>query len=114
MTFDPFDDFETQGYLRNLTKEKDPEIVRHLEHASFMTGIDAALERLTKIKQLSYSDLLEAHRILFEAVYPWPDRTDVQLPPILRSVEVPFFLLTLRRFNLRQTMHSPMGKTKNS
>ena len=36
-----------------------------------MTGIDAALEHLAKIKQLSYSDLLETHRILFEAVYPW-------------------------------------------
>jgi cell filamentation protein len=26
---------------------------------------------LAKIDQLSYSDLLETHRILFEAVYPW-------------------------------------------
>ena len=71
MTFDPFGDFETQGYLRNLTKEKDLEIVRHLEHASFMTGIDAALEHLTKSQRLCYPDLLETHRILFEAVYPW-------------------------------------------
>lgn len=71
MTFDPFGDFETQGYLRNLAKEKDPEIVRRLEHASFMTGIDAALERLTKIKRLAYPDVLEAHQILFDAVYPW-------------------------------------------
>jgi hypothetical protein len=71
VTFDPSGDFETQGYLRNLAREKDPEIVRHLEHASFMTGLDAALERLAKIERLSYSDLLETHRILFEAVYPW-------------------------------------------
>jgi cell filamentation protein len=71
VTFDPFGDFETQGYLRNLAKEKDPEIVRHLEHASFVTGIDAALERLARSRQLFYSDLLETHRILFEAVYPW-------------------------------------------
>jgi cell filamentation protein len=71
VTFDPFGDFETQGYLRNLTKEKDLEIVRHLEHASFITGIDAALEHLTNRKRLSYPDLLETHRILFEAVYPW-------------------------------------------
>jgi cell filamentation protein len=71
VTFDPFGDFETQGYLRNLAKEKDPEIVRHLEHASFMTGIDAAIERLAKSERLSYSDVLETHRILFEAVYPW-------------------------------------------
>ena len=71
MTFDPFGDFETQGYLRNLAKEKDPDIVRRLEHASFMTGIDAALERLAKVKLLSYTDVLETHRILFDAVYPW-------------------------------------------
>jgi cell filamentation protein len=71
VTFDPFGDFETQGYLRNLAKEKDPDIVRRLEHASFMTGIDAALERLAKVKRLAYPDVLETHRILFDAVYPW-------------------------------------------
>jgi len=71
VTFDPFGDFETQGYLRNLADEKDPDIVRRLEHASFMTGIDAALERLAQIEHLSYADVLETHRILFEAVYPW-------------------------------------------
>jgi cell filamentation protein len=71
LTFDPFGDFESQGYLRNLAKEKDPDIVRRLEHASFMTGIDAALDRLAKIKRLSYADVLETHRILFDAVYPW-------------------------------------------
>jgi hypothetical protein len=49
VTFDPFGDFESQGYLRNLAKEKDPDIVRRLEHASFMIGIDAALDRLAKI-----------------------------------------------------------------
>jgi cell filamentation protein len=71
VTFDPFGDFETQGYLRNLAKEKDPDIVRRLEHSSFMTGIDAALERLANVKHLSYADLLETHKTLFEAVYPW-------------------------------------------
>jgi cell filamentation protein len=71
VTFDPFGDFETQGYLRNLAKEKDPDIVRRLEHASFMTGIDTALERLAKIRRLTYPDVLETHRILFDAVYPW-------------------------------------------
>jgi cell filamentation protein len=71
VTFDPFGDFESQGYLRNLAKEKDPDIVRRLEHASFTTGIDAALKHLTKTKRLFYPDVLETHRILFDAVYPW-------------------------------------------
>jgi cell filamentation protein len=83
VTFDPFGDFETQGYLRNLAKEKDPEIVRRLEHASFMTGIDAALQRLAKVKRLSYADVLETHRILFEAVYPWAGQDRRTIAPDL-------------------------------
>jgi cell filamentation protein len=71
VTFDPFGDFETQGYLRNVAKEKDLEIVRRLEHTSFTTGIDTAFEYLAKTKLVSYPNVLETHRILFEAVYPW-------------------------------------------
>ena len=48
MTFDPFGDFETRGYLRNLAQEKEPAIVRRLEHASFATGIDDAFGRFEK------------------------------------------------------------------
>jgi cell filamentation protein len=83
VTFDPFGDFATQGYLRNLAKEKDPDIVRRLEHASFTTGIDAALERLAKIKHLSYPDVLETHKILFEAVYPWAGQDRLKTAPDL-------------------------------
>jgi cell filamentation protein, protein adenylyltransferase len=81
VTFDPFGDFETRGYLRNLANEKNPEIVRRLEHTSFTTGIDAAFEHLATIKHLSYRDVLETHKILFEAVYPWAgeDRLETAL-----------------------------------
>jgi hypothetical protein len=44
VTFDPFGDFETKGYLRNVAKAKDPAVVRRLQHNSFLTGIDAALD----------------------------------------------------------------------
>ena len=74
MTFDPFGDFETRGYLRNIANEKDRDIVRRLEHASFTTGIDAAFVNLAARKELSYRDVLDTHKILFEAVYPWADR----------------------------------------
>ena len=46
MTFDPFGDFETRGYLRNVARAKDARIVRQMEHASFTTGLDAAFEKL--------------------------------------------------------------------
>ena len=71
MTFDPFGDFETRGYLRNLAQEKDAAIVRRLEHASFTTGLDDAFAQLAKRNPLTYADVLATHKILFEAVYPW-------------------------------------------
>jgi cell filamentation protein len=83
VTFDPFGDFETRGYLRNIAGEKDPDIVRRLEHTSFTTGIDAAFEALAKVKHLSYRDVLNTHKILFEAVYPWAGQDRFETAPEL-------------------------------
>jgi cell filamentation protein len=35
MTFDPFGEFATEGYLRNFEKEKDIAIVKRAKNASF-------------------------------------------------------------------------------
>lgn len=77
MIFDPFGDFETRGYLRNHAGEKDTEIVKRLEHSSFLTGVDEAFAFLSSRRTIGYNDVLEVHRILFDAVYPWAgqDRT---------------------------------------
>lgn len=69
--FDPFNDFEQAGYLRNNFQEKDPDIVRHLEHMMFRAGLDDALVFLEKRAVLRYEDFLEVHRILFQEFYPW-------------------------------------------
>jgi len=81
VTFDPFGDFESRGYLRNLAQEKDPAIVRRLEHTSFTTGIDDAFEALEKKKALTYSDVLSTHQTLFEAMYPWAGQDRTQTAP---------------------------------
>jgi cell filamentation protein len=81
VTFDPFGDFAACGYLRNLAGEKDIDIVRRLEHTSFTTGIDAAIERLATIERLTYVDVLETHKILFEAVYPWAGQDRLETAP---------------------------------
>ena len=39
MIFDPFGDFETRGYLRNVFAEKDPAIIKRLEHQAFRQRI---------------------------------------------------------------------------
>ncbi|MCU4582643.1 Fic family protein [Acinetobacter gyllenbergii] len=69
--FDPFNDFEQAGYLRNNYKEKDSEIVRELEHTMFRAGLDDALVYLEQRDILRYEDFLEVHRILFQEFYPW-------------------------------------------
>lgn len=37
--FDPFKDFETAGYLRNMFAEKDPQIIQEMEHQMFRPGL---------------------------------------------------------------------------
>lgn len=81
MTFDPFNDFETLGYLRNLFGEKDPVIIKHLEHSSFVAGIDAAFKHLSSIQKLSYRDVLHTHKLLFGDVYPWAGQDRAQTAP---------------------------------
>ena len=71
MTFDPFGDFETKGYLRNIAREKDRNIVRRMEHSAFTTALDGVLATLTKCETLTYDDVLKTHGALFDAVYPW-------------------------------------------
>ena len=83
MTFDPFGDFATEGYLRNVEKEKDLDIVKRLEHTSFTTGLDEAFTALGKSRQVSYPDVLQTHGILFNAVYPWAGQDRLAIAPTL-------------------------------
>jgi cell filamentation protein len=83
VTFDPFGDFATEGYLRNFEKEKDLAIVKRAENASFTTGLDVAFATLAEAKVLSYDDVLKTHGILFGAVYPWAGQDRTQTAPKL-------------------------------
>jgi cell filamentation protein len=83
VTFDPFGDFATEGYLRNFEKEKDLAIVKRAENASFTTGLDEAFAHLATAKVLTYEDVLKTHGILFGAVYPWAGHDRSQTAPRL-------------------------------
>jgi cell filamentation protein len=83
VTFDPFGDFVTEGYLRNFEKEKDLAIVKRAENLSFTTSLDEAFAHLAKSRQLAYQDILQTHRILFGAVYPWAGQDRLQTAPKL-------------------------------
>jgi cell filamentation protein len=48
-----------------------------------MTGIDDAFAALAKRKVLDYSDILQTHKTLFDAVYPWAGQDRTQTAPLL-------------------------------
>lgn len=78
--FDPFNDFQTAGYLRNAEAQKDPKKVRRAEHVAFMVGLEQALDQLKRRKaDLTYADYLQVHKTLFQDYYPWAgiDRHDL-------------------------------------
>jgi len=79
--FDPFKDFDQAGYLRNLYGEKDPQIVRELEHTMFRAGLDETLAYVAKRNQIVYVDFLAIHRVLFSAFYPWAGQDHAATAP---------------------------------
>ncbi|MEN6484226.1 MAG: Fic family protein [Syntrophobacteraceae bacterium] len=79
--FDPFNDYETKGYLRNLLGEKDLRIIKHLEHSSFVAGISEAFKYLASVKKLFYRDVLHTHKLLFGDIYPWAGQDRAQAVP---------------------------------
>ena len=83
MPFDPFGDFATRGYLRNVAGEKDPEAVKRFEHHAFAANVLIALEHLKAQPALRYEHVLETNRILFGSIYPWAGQDRATLAPEL-------------------------------
>lgn len=90
--FDPFGDYETEGYLRNFDREKNLQIVKIAEHQLFRAQLPVALEFLASKKRIEYSDFLAVHRVLFEGLYPWAgkDRSEILPDKAVRKGELYF------------------------
>lgn len=69
--FDPFGDFDSAGYLRNVERLKDLAEVKQQEHLFFETHVEDASAYLRRQDAIVYNDFLEVHRILFGGFYPW-------------------------------------------
>ena len=83
MTFDPFGDFEARGYLRNIFGERNPDIIKRLEHHAFRLHVPEALEALRARSSLRYGDVLDTHRRLFSDYYPWAGQDRLTILPDL-------------------------------
>lgn len=81
MIFDPFNDFESRGYLRNNAALHDPTAVKEYEHRAFLAKLEQAFQNLAQIGRLTYRDVLDTHKTLFEAVYPWAGQDRMQTAP---------------------------------
>jgi cell filamentation protein len=84
VSFDPFGDFETAGYLRNTFQLTDLNVVKRLEHTSFEANIEQALGYLAKLENLDYSAILHVHEMLFSSIYPWAGQDRMVVAPDLR------------------------------
>ena len=83
MSFDPFGDFDTAGYLQNLLQLKDPIEVKKLEHISFEASLEDALACLADAKSIGYESVLNTHKILFSDFYHWAGKDRNELTPNL-------------------------------
>jgi cell filamentation protein len=81
MIFDPFGDFETRGYLRNTAALHDPAAVKEYEHRAFLAKLEQAFKNLSPIGRMTYQDVLDTHKTLFEAVYPWAGLDRARIAP---------------------------------
>ncbi|CDQ10441.1 Cell filamentation protein [Acidithiobacillus ferrivorans] len=71
--FDPFHDFDTAGYLRNVRRDNDEATIKHFEHNLFRANFDQALAHLASCDVITYDHFLflQVHSILFADYYPW-------------------------------------------
>lgn len=78
--FDPFHDFQSAGYLRNVEGTKDPQRIRKHEAFFFESNLEEAVHFLGKQRApITYPHFLQVHRILFHEFYPWAGQDRHQL-----------------------------------
>ena len=68
--FDPFGDFEINGYLQNIGKDKNQRVIKEIENNVFELKLSEALHYLSTRKTITYNDFLATHKIIFTEYYP--------------------------------------------
>ncbi len=117
MSFDPFGDFETAGYLQNSLGLKDPTEVKESEHLSFELSIEDALICLAKENPINYQTFLKIHLLLFYDFYPWAGQDRNKIVPHLAifkgSLADPDKTLFERPDLIERSMTFALGLTAN-
>lgn len=69
--FDPFGNFSTVGYLRNVYGFQEKNLVSAAERFEVASNAAEAADFLRRLKPPKYDDVLKVHGILFGDLYPW-------------------------------------------
>lgn len=88
---DPFGDYETSGYLRNVYGVQDLDLIGHLETAVFQQEVLGTVRYLRRVPALRYEHVTETHRQLFISLYPWAGQD--------RSVTAPTIAIAKNGYN---------------
>jgi cell filamentation protein len=81
VSFDPFCDAKTRGYLRNIHGLPEGKQLKKLEHQDFALFLPDVLLHLEELRDPAYGDLLTVHRELFGGLYPWAGQDRFELFP---------------------------------
>src|SRR5438270_3763169 len=111
---DPFGDYQTEGYLRNLYKEKDLTIVGHLETAAFEGQVHQTIRFLRKLPGINYEHITETHRRLFDSVYPWAGHDRSENAPHLAIVKAGYKTLFAHPADIRRAAECALALARDS
>ncbi|HEY2115948.1 MAG TPA: Fic family protein [Candidatus Angelobacter sp.] len=111
---DPFGDYQIEGYLRNLFKEKDLEIVGHLETAAFEAQILQAIRSLRRQPTVNYEQITETHRQLFDSVYPWAGQDRSENAPHIAIAKAGYKTLFAHPADIRKAAEYALNRAKDT
>jgi cell filamentation protein len=111
---DPFEDYETAGYLRNFFKEKDLTIVGHLETAAFEDHIHEAIRSLRRLPSIDYEHITGTHKLLFDSVYPWAGQDRWENAPNIAIVKGGYKTLFAHPADIRRAAQYALAQARDT
>lgn len=111
---DPFGDYQTEGYLRNFSKEKNLQIVGHLETAAFETQVHQVIRHLRRQPNIYYEHITETHKRLFDSVYPWAGKDRSENAPNIAIAKGGYNNLFVHPADIRRAAEHALELAKNA
>jgi cell filamentation protein len=110
---DPFGDYESAGYLRNVYGQKDLRIVGHFETAAFEEEVHETIRFLRRLPDLSYNHITETHRRLFSSLYPWAGQDRSENAPHIAIVKAGYKTLFAHPSDVRRAAEYALTAAKD-